>query len=94
MTKIIIFVERLKREVFEKEIELEEGQTIEQAVENFTEEYHNGDYHYEFEDYGLEDADLYQQNLSVYDENYDNLLLGKNLDPTPENDHRVKLKKF
>ena len=94
MTKVIIFVERLKREVFEQEVEIKEGETLDEVVENFIEDYHDGKFHYEFEDYGLEDADLYQQNLSVYDENYDNLLLGKNLDPTPENDHRVKLKKF
>lgn len=83
MTKIIINVERLKKEVLDVEIELKDGETVESVIEKFKDDYKEGLYHSQFDDYGAKDCDVCFQNMKVYNEDYSTLHL-ENLDPIPE----------
>lgn len=83
MSKIIISVERLKKEVLDIEFNVAEGDNVDNIIEKFKEEYKDGKYHNQFDDYGSKDCDVCFQQLTVSDDQYNTLYI-ENLDPTPE----------
>lgn len=92
MTKIIISVERLKKEVLDVELEIKDGDNVENMIEKFKEEYTDGKYHNSFDDYGPKDCDVCFQQLTVYDEQHSTIYI-ESLDPIPEKG-TMKKKKF
>lgn len=91
MAKININVERLKKEVLDIDVEIKDGETVSSVVEQFKKDYENGKYHNQFDDYGSQNCDVCFQNLSVYDEDFNNIYL-ENLDPLPDRENSKKRK--
>ena len=92
MGKIIVNIERLKKEVLDVELEIKEGETLQTTIEKFKEQYKNGDYHTQFDDYGPFDCDVCFQRLSVFDDGYSKEIYSENLDSIPTKNTTKKVK--
>lgn len=91
MSKVIIMVERLKKEILDVEIEVKEGENLQTVVEQFKKKYEGGQYHSQFDDYGPKDCNVCSQELNVYDQDL-NVLYSENLDPIPNKETTKKRK--